>query len=101
MIFKFPVSGDYVLGPDQVPAAWPKEPLVYIEWYSRLKNTAEADHGMYMISKSNDIQGLPSGSIVALSAIRQSCMLIPKLKMLTMKKLGLVAMSWTMLGYFY
>jgi hypothetical protein len=33
---------------------------------------------MYVVSKSNDMQGIPAGSIIALSAIRQSCMLIPK-----------------------
>jgi Plavaka transposase len=80
VVFKFPASGDYILGPDQVPSAWPKEPLVYIEWYSRLKNTAEDNHGMYIVSKSNDRHGIPTGSIIALSAIRQSCMLIPKFK---------------------
>ena len=80
MIFKFPSLGDYVLGPDQVPAAWPKEPLAYIEWYSKLKNTAETDYGMYLVSKSNDLQSIPTGSIIALSAICQSCMLIPKFK---------------------
>ena len=78
MIFKFPATGNYVLGPNQVPAAWPKEPLTYIEWYSRLKNTAEENHGMYSIRKANDAHGMPVGSIIALSAIRQSCMLIPK-----------------------
>jgi hypothetical protein len=35
---------------------------------------------MYIVSKSNDRHGIPTGSIVALSAIRQSCMLIPKFK---------------------
>ena len=80
VVFKFPASRDYILGPDQVPSAWPKEPLVYIEWYSRLKNTAEDNHGMYIVSKSNDRHGIPTGSIIALSAIRQSCMLIPKFK---------------------
>jgi hypothetical protein len=78
VIFKFPATGNYILGPNQVPVAWPKEPLAYIEWYSQLKNTTEENHGMYSIRKANDTHGMPFGSIIALSAIHQSCMLIPK-----------------------
>ena len=64
VIFKFLTTGDYVLGPDKVPDTWPTEPLAYIEWYSKLKNNAEENHGMYSIYKANDAHGMPTGCIL-------------------------------------
>lgn len=68
------------MGPMNSPEVWPKEPLVYVEWYSQFKSLKEMKkHGMYMVKKgSPDKDGIPFGSIIPLSNIRQSCQLIPK-----------------------
>ena len=81
VIFCLPQKIDFGLGLKDAPASWPKEPLAFIEWYS--KHHPEADHtasGMYTIKKIGNSEGVLSGAVVPLSEIRQSCMLIPKYK---------------------
>jgi len=63
------------------PSVWPKEPLAYIEWYTRQSGVANGVHGMYQISKPKpDNYGRYPGEIIPLSNIRQSCMLFPVFK---------------------
>lgn len=57
--------------------SWPQEPLAYVEWYSALKSTAEPYHLMYSVRKQLRSDGTPTGSIIPLHHIRQSCMLFP------------------------
>ena len=78
-----------ITGKQPAPRKWPQEPLVYIEWYSKLQKTANARHGlMYRIKKvtapvsstsSSSKEQIPKvqGAIIPLSRIRQSCMLFP------------------------
>jgi len=76
VIFHLPQT---IYGAWPAPSCWTKEPLAYIEWYSRLKETAEDDHEMYMVSKPSfsNTNAPPPGDIIPLSAIRQTCQLIP------------------------
>ena len=47
VIFKLP---DMLYGTMPAPPQWPKEPLAYIEWYSKLKGQAKNDHNMYLVT---------------------------------------------------
>lgn len=54
-------------------------PLAYIEWYATLASSADPVHMMYEVKKmASRSNGQPSGDIVPLSSIRQSCQLIPR-----------------------
>ena len=80
VIFTLPKQVETHLGAQPAPRSWPKVPLAYIEWYSKLGGAADAKHGlMYHIKKvsttSNPIR--VQGTILPLSHIRQSCMLFP------------------------
>jgi hypothetical protein len=70
---------DTSLGPRDLPANWPWEPLAFVEWYSQLSVTPKETHGnMYLVKKMKPPQGgrIP-GAVIPLSNIRQSCMLTP------------------------
>lgn len=71
VIFRLPETLDGVSLP------WPKEPLAYIEWYSPLNSAAEKNHLMYSVKKAMRPDGSPSGIVIPLTSIRQSCMLFP------------------------
>lgn len=80
VIFTLPKQVETHLGVHPAPVNWPTEPLVYIEWYSKLDRAAHPKHGlMYHIKKvattSNPVR--VQGAILPLSQIRQSCMLFP------------------------
>jgi hypothetical protein len=89
VIFTLPEEVNSITGKRPAPRKWPKEPLVYIEWYSKLQKTANPRHGMmYPIKKITAPSTQPSssteaqvtrvqGAILPLSCIRQSCMLFP------------------------
>jgi hypothetical protein len=49
VVFKLLEEMDYRLGP--TPMSWTNTPLVYIEWYTGLKPTAEPIYNMYSIKK--------------------------------------------------
>jgi hypothetical protein len=68
-IFKLPDTG---LNKQPLGSKYPKEPLAYIEWYSKLQR-AEAYHGMYKIKPLESREGI----VVPLTQIRQGCMLFP------------------------
>jgi hypothetical protein len=75
VIFTLPEEVQSITGARPAPRNWPKEPLVYIEWYSKLEKAANSRNGMmYLIKKDND---KVQGTILRLSNIRQSCMLFP------------------------
>lgn len=82
VIFKLPTTLNLGVGVTNTPAIWPKEPLVYVEWYSQFKSSKETErHGMYVVKKgTRDANGISPGSIIPLTNIRQSCMLIPKFR---------------------
>jgi hypothetical protein len=75
-------------GLGSAPTFWPKTLLVYIEWYSQLKPVAEPTHNMYSIRKVFGTDGKPTGSIIDLASICQSCMLFPNFE-------AAVDTSWT------
>lgn len=74
VIFKLPTKLDVLGLIRDAPHTWPKEPLAYVEWYTKLNRTADETTGMYTVKKTPALQG----TIVPLTSIRQSCMLIPK-----------------------
>ena len=83
VIFFLPQKIDFGLGLRDAPASWPKEPLVYVEWYSKHHPEADSDYtasGMYTVKPILNSVGVPLGAVVPLSEIHQSCMLIPKYK---------------------
>ncbi|KAH7906085.1 hypothetical protein BJ138DRAFT_1016769, partial [Hygrophoropsis aurantiaca] len=60
------------------PSTWPINALAHVEWYDKLGTTADPDSLMYSISKATlRADDTPPGEIIPLSAIRQSCQLIP------------------------
>ncbi|EGO04725.1 hypothetical protein SERLA73DRAFT_149123 [Serpula lacrymans var. lacrymans S7.3] len=67
VIFKLPAI--FHGGSVGIPKHWPKIPLAYIEWYTKLKGSADPAH---MIA-----DGTPPASIVPLSSIQQGCHLLP------------------------
>lgn len=78
IIFSLPKDLHAPGGKIPAPLAWPKEPLAYVEWYTRLGGLANGVHGMYQISRSKvDKDGHYPGEVIPLSNIRQSCMLFP------------------------
>jgi len=85
VIFTLPDEVHSITGARPAPSNWPKEPLVYIEWYSRLEKSANPRNGMmYRIKKiplkssaTSMDKDKVQGTILRLSCIRQSCMLFP------------------------
>jgi hypothetical protein len=79
VIFRLPTSVPSPFSPGVVEASnYPQEPLACIEWYAKLKGTAEDNHGMYSVKKAGlRSDGTCPTSIVPLSSIRQSCQLFP------------------------
>lgn len=76
MIFKLPLT--IYDGLRDAPIQWPKTPLAYVEWYSKVPASPDAVHGMYAIKKVKPrTDGTISGSIIPLSQIRQTCQLQP------------------------
>jgi hypothetical protein len=76
VIFKLPSQLDSGIGLIDSPASWPKDPLAYIEWYKPLRSEPDKTTGMYVVGKTTG--PTKQCSIIKVSAIRQSCMLIPK-----------------------
>lgn len=82
VIFTLPTILDTRLGPQEAPSIWPKTPLAYIEWYSKIPSTASKANGnMYHIKRIEPLTTIgPArvpGTIIPISNIRQSCMLFP------------------------
>jgi len=80
VIFSLPKQIETYTGIGSVPVQWPKAPLAYVEWYSKLTGMAEPRHGMmYRIKKitKNTLSARAQGDIIPLTNIRQSCMLFP------------------------
>ncbi|KAF9521723.1 hypothetical protein CPB83DRAFT_801223 [Crepidotus variabilis] len=77
IIFRLPpkveIGTGYFLDP---PSAWPKDHLVYIEWYQNLARDPHGVNGMYTVRKYSPTSK-SHFSIISLSQIRQGCMLIP------------------------
>ncbi|KAH7902795.1 hypothetical protein BJ138DRAFT_1108232, partial [Hygrophoropsis aurantiaca] len=68
VVFRLPKT---LYGYHEAPASWPKEPLAYVEWYSRLKPNAEADHLMYSVTNATPLADNTSpNQIIPLSSIR-------------------------------
>jgi hypothetical protein len=83
VIFTLPEKVHSITGVQPAPSNWTKEPLVYIEWYSKLEKAANPRNGMmYRIKKVSLTSSMMDkdkvqGAILPLSRIRQSCMLFP------------------------
>jgi hypothetical protein len=82
VIFTLPEEVQSITGIRPAPSNWPKDPLVYIEWYSRLENAAKPRNGMMYCIKKVSSTTMDQGTrvqaaILPLSSIRQSCMLFP------------------------
>ena len=79
VIFTLPEEVHSITGIISAPSNWPKEPLVFIEWYSRLEKAAKpVNRMMYCIKKVSSTTGdKVQGAILPLSRIHQSCMLFP------------------------
>lgn len=81
VIFTLPLEVHTITGAQPAPSNWPKEPLVYIEWYSRLEKSASPRNGMMYRIKKISLNAMDKekvqGTILPLSRIRQSCMLFP------------------------
>lgn len=77
VIFTLPPTLKYPGSVRAAPKEWPKNPLAYVEWFTRFGPRPEKNTGMYKISPAFDSQKRRQGAIVPLSSIRQSCMLSP------------------------
>lgn len=77
VIFCLPSSVDRDGFSVSAPKYWPREHLAYITWYSRFHGVPDRITGMYRVEPALDSSGKPRGSIIALSDIRQVCMLTP------------------------
>ncbi|KAG1752122.1 hypothetical protein EDB19DRAFT_1627811, partial [Suillus lakei] len=74
VIFKLPEVLKHF---EPVPKTWPTHHLAYVKWY-KLSNRPGTNHNMYVVFKSAPLaNGVVPGEIVPLTAIRQSCQLIP------------------------
>jgi hypothetical protein len=71
VIFTLSTTLDTSLGPQPAPPQWPKKPLVFVEWYSPLANTAHIHHRMmYLVKKVKNSQGnRVQGAIIPLANI--------------------------------
>ncbi|KAF5347147.1 hypothetical protein D9757_013661 [Collybiopsis confluens] len=81
VIFKLPQNVQRLSGGMVETASfnWPDVPLAYVTWYTRFKQAPDSKSGvgMYHVKPSYDSKGMAQGAIIPLSAIRQSCMLVP------------------------
>lgn len=77
VIFRLPRTVDNNGLPMSAPANWPTDPLAYVQWYTPFRKSPEVHSGMYRVEPSVDSKGVARGSIIALSDIRQTCMLTP------------------------
>lgn len=80
VIFKFPTFLEMHGVKVQTPAHWPKEPLAYIEWYTKPLLTPRAlrTHKIPSLSKAYLPDGKsPAWSIISLLNVRQSAHLTP------------------------
>ena len=78
VIFKLPKAMPASQGGGPSPEWWPKEPLAYIEWYTRFTKSADPTHLMYSLGKPPiRSDNLPQGAVIPLSRVRQSCQLVP------------------------
>ncbi|KAF8905579.1 hypothetical protein CPB84DRAFT_1625246, partial [Gymnopilus junonius] len=81
VIFRLPDLIPAPGAPIPAPEAWPKVPLAYVEWYTRLPSEPSVQHGMYRISKPKpEASGHLPGEVLPVTSIRQSCMLFPVFK---------------------
>src|ERR1700742_3742797 len=63
------------------PACWNvKEPLAYIQWFSKFKKEPDSNNKMYVVERAMDTKGQIQGAVVPLTNIRQCCMLSPATK---------------------
>lgn len=63
---------------NSTPWSVSKDPIAYVEWYTRFSPSAHSDHKMYNLSIPPARQdGTRQGKIIPLSQIRQTCHLIP------------------------
>ncbi|EPS97085.1 hypothetical protein FOMPIDRAFT_1096180, partial [Fomitopsis schrenkii] len=81
VIFKLPdtIYEQGSLNEMHAPEEWATQgPLAYVEWYANLPVVADPVHMMYEVRKLPPrADGTPTGEIIPLSMIRQSCQLIP------------------------
>ena len=82
VIFTLPEEVQSITGIQPAPSNWPKNPLVYIEWYSRLEKAAKPRNGMMycikkVLSTTMDQGTRVQAAILPFSSICQSCMLFP------------------------
>ncbi|KAG8919803.1 hypothetical protein FRC02_001369 [Tulasnella sp. 418] len=64
------------LGPHE--AHWPGY-LVYMEWFSRLKQSPERDHRMFRVTQEQEDRERPEGAaVIDITSIVRSCHLIPQ-----------------------
>ncbi|EPT04074.1 hypothetical protein FOMPIDRAFT_1114975 [Fomitopsis schrenkii] len=82
VIFKLPdtIYEQGSLNEMHAPEEWATQgPLAYVEWYANLPVAADPVHMMYEVRKLPPrADGTPTGEIIPLSMIRQSCQLIPR-----------------------
>lgn len=78
MVFKLPQTLD-LYGPHPAPAAWPKGPLAYVEWYSPTRSAPSGVHGFYQVARMPETtrDKVVPGAIIPLANVRQACMLTP------------------------
>lgn len=77
VVFTLPSQIFFPGGVRDAPSVWPKEPLAYVEWFTRFSADPNTTTGMYKVSPAYDGRKRRQGAIVHLSSIRQSCMLSP------------------------
>lgn len=63
------------------PSWWNvKEPLVYVQWFSKFRKEPDSHNQMYIVDWARDAKGEIQGMVVPLTNIRQCCMLSPATK---------------------
>lgn len=77
VIFTLPHTLAFPGSLQNAPEQWPREPLAYVEWFTRFGPRPDQVTGMYKVSPALDSQKKRMGGIIPLSKIRQSCMLCP------------------------
>ena len=50
VVFMLPRTLD-IFGPQPAPAAWPRGPLAYIEWYTPLRRAPNGAHSFYKVAR--------------------------------------------------
>lgn len=56
------------------------ETLVYVQWFSKFKNTPDPNNKMFVIQQAKDTNGQIRGAVIPLTHVRQGCMLSPASK---------------------